>query len=145
MYLQVRTYVPTQSVVHHYCSQASPTLPLSFSEYTGSGDVKYHLGTSYNRPTVNGKMVHLSLMANPSHLEVCVCQGGGLCIEGVRRGGAVGAFLMRAPGCVCRTHGLQKSCTSIVCVWGGGGVVKVGVHEKSKQVAQTGQQQRARL
>lgn len=39
-------------------------------EYTGSGDVKYHLGTSYNRPTVNGKMVHLSLMANPSHLEV---------------------------------------------------------------------------
>jgi hypothetical protein len=32
--------------------------------------VKYHLGTSYNRPTVNGKMVHLSLMANPSHLEV---------------------------------------------------------------------------
>lgn len=38
-------------------------------EYTGSGDVKYHLGTSYNRPTINGKMVHLSLMANPSHLE----------------------------------------------------------------------------
>jgi 2-oxoglutarate dehydrogenase E1 component len=41
-------------------------------EYTGSGDVKYHLGTSYNRPTINGKMVHLSLMANPSHLEVGV-------------------------------------------------------------------------
>jgi hypothetical protein len=38
----------------------------------GSGDVKYHLGTSYNRPTVNGKMVHLSLMANPSHLEVII-------------------------------------------------------------------------
>eukprot|EP00877_Chromochloris_zofingiensis_P000629 jgi/Chrzof1/10567/Cz05g03220.t1_OGD[v5.2] len=38
-------------------------------EYAGSGDVKYHLGTSYNRPTVSGKMVHLSLMANPSHLE----------------------------------------------------------------------------
>ena len=34
-------------------------------EYTGSGDVKYHLGTSYNRPTTNGKMVALSLMANP--------------------------------------------------------------------------------
>lgn len=38
-------------------------------EYMGSGDVKYHLGTSYNRPTIGGKMVHLSLMANPSHLE----------------------------------------------------------------------------
>lgn len=38
-------------------------------EYTGSGDVKYHLGTSYSRPTRNGKNVHLSLLANPSHLE----------------------------------------------------------------------------
>jgi 2-oxoglutarate dehydrogenase E1 component len=35
----------------------------------GSGDVKYHLGTSYDRPTVNGKQVHISLLANPSHLE----------------------------------------------------------------------------
>jgi hypothetical protein len=49
---------------------AAPPPLLPCSEYTGSGDVKYHLGTSYNRPTVNGKMVHLSLMANPSHLEV---------------------------------------------------------------------------
>ncbi len=38
-------------------------------EYSPSGDVKYHLGTSYNRPTLNGKLVHLSLVANPSHLE----------------------------------------------------------------------------
>jgi len=34
-----------------------------------SGDVKYHLGTSYDRPTRQGKKVHLSLVANPSHLE----------------------------------------------------------------------------
>ena len=39
--------------------------------FTGSGDVKYHLGTSYDRPTITGKRVHLSLLANPSHLEVC--------------------------------------------------------------------------
>lgn len=37
--------------------------------YTGTGDVKYHLGTSYDRPTRNGKRIHLSLVANPSHLE----------------------------------------------------------------------------
>eukprot|EP00850_Spirogloea_muscicola_P013952 SM000097S24805 [mRNA] locus=s97:353698:360574:- [translate_table: standard] len=37
--------------------------------YTGTGDVKYHLGTSYDRPTRTGKHVHLSLVANPSHLE----------------------------------------------------------------------------
>lgn len=37
--------------------------------YTGSGDVKYHLGTSYDRPTRGGKHIHLSLVANPSHLE----------------------------------------------------------------------------
>ena len=47
-----------------------------FSEFAGanatdegSGDVKYHLGTSVNRKTRSGKTVHLSLAANPSHLE----------------------------------------------------------------------------
>ena len=35
----------------------------------GSGDVKYHLGTSTDRDLPNGKNVHLSLTANPSHLE----------------------------------------------------------------------------
>jgi len=35
----------------------------------GSGDVKYHLGTSSDRD-FDGKVVHLSLMPNPSHLEV---------------------------------------------------------------------------
>lgn len=34
----------------------------------GSGDVKYHLGTSADRE-FDGKLVHLSLTANPSHLE----------------------------------------------------------------------------
>jgi 2-oxoglutarate dehydrogenase complex dehydrogenase (E1) component-like enzyme len=37
--------------------------------YTGSGDVKYHLGTSFDRSTRSGKKVHVSLVANPSHLE----------------------------------------------------------------------------
>ncbi|KAL3629978.1 hypothetical protein CASFOL_026290 [Castilleja foliolosa] len=37
--------------------------------YTGTGDVKYHLGTSYDRPTRGGRRIHLSLVANPSHLE----------------------------------------------------------------------------
>ena len=35
----------------------------------GSGDVKYHLGTSADRE-FDGHNVHLSLTANPSHLEV---------------------------------------------------------------------------
>ena len=35
----------------------------------GSGDVKYHLGTSNDRVLKNGKQVHLSLASNPSHLE----------------------------------------------------------------------------
>src|SRR5437762_7498501 len=34
----------------------------------GSGDVKYHLGTSGDRE-IGGRNVHLSLAANPSHLE----------------------------------------------------------------------------
>ncbi|MEC7702150.1 MAG: 2-oxoglutarate dehydrogenase E1 component [Pseudomonadota bacterium] len=35
----------------------------------GSGDVKYHLGTSSDRD-FDGNTIHLSLTANPSHLEV---------------------------------------------------------------------------
>ena len=35
----------------------------------GSGDVKYHLGMSFERPTPSGNRVNLSLVANPSHLE----------------------------------------------------------------------------
>ncbi|AQX19019.1 MULTISPECIES: 2-oxoglutarate dehydrogenase E1 component [unclassified Bartonella] len=35
----------------------------------GSGDVKYHLGTSADRE-FDGKKVHLSLLPNPSHLEI---------------------------------------------------------------------------
>jgi len=36
----------------------------------GSGDVKYHLGFTMDRPThTEGRNVHISLCANPSHLE----------------------------------------------------------------------------
>jgi len=35
----------------------------------GSGDVKYHLGTSTDRVLPDGREMHLSLTANPSHLE----------------------------------------------------------------------------
>ncbi len=34
----------------------------------GSGDVKYHLGTSTDL-VINGNRLHLSLQPNPSHLE----------------------------------------------------------------------------
>lgn len=54
-------------------------LPAIFHEFEGgvitaedeysSGDVKYHLGTSYDLTSQSGKKVHLSLVANPSHLE----------------------------------------------------------------------------
>jgi len=37
-------------------------------EVQGSGDVKYHLGTSADRE-FDGRPIHLSLTANPSHLE----------------------------------------------------------------------------
>ena len=38
-------------------------------EVEGSGDVKYHLGSSSDRE-FDGNRVHLSLTANPSHLEI---------------------------------------------------------------------------
>jgi len=42
--------------------------PANPEDVQGSGDVKYHLGTSTDRE-FDGKVVHLSLTANPSHLE----------------------------------------------------------------------------
>ncbi len=45
--------------------QGTPTSP---EEVQGSGDVKYHLGTSSDR-VFDGNEIHLSLTANPSHLE----------------------------------------------------------------------------
>jgi 2-oxoglutarate dehydrogenase E1 component len=41
------------------------------SDVEGSGDVKYHLGASSDRE-FDGNKVHLSLTANPSHLEIVV-------------------------------------------------------------------------
>ena len=38
-------------------------------DVSGSGDVKYHLGASSDR-AFDGNQVHLSLTANPSHLEI---------------------------------------------------------------------------
>ncbi|HEY8189041.1 MAG TPA: thiamine pyrophosphate-dependent enzyme, partial [Micavibrio sp.] len=46
--------------------QGNPPNP---DDVQGSGDVKYHLGTSTDRE-FDGKLVHLSLTPNPSHLEV---------------------------------------------------------------------------
>lgn len=42
--------------------------PANPEDVQGSGDVKYHLGTSSDR-MIAGKQIHLSLTANPSHLE----------------------------------------------------------------------------
>jgi 2-oxoglutarate dehydrogenase E1 component len=45
--------------------QGTPAKP---DDVQGSGDVKYHMGTSSDRD-FNGTMVHLSVVPNPSHLE----------------------------------------------------------------------------
>ncbi|MBB4287120.1 2-oxoglutarate dehydrogenase E1 component [Roseospira goensis] len=42
--------------------------PANPEDVQGSGDVKYHLGTSADRQ-FDGRTVHVSLNANPSHLE----------------------------------------------------------------------------
>lgn len=44
---------------------------LDFPEnIDSSGDVKYHLGASHDRVMGTGRSMHLSLTANPSHLEI---------------------------------------------------------------------------
>jgi 2-oxoglutarate dehydrogenase E1 component len=55
---------PYQVIFHEF--QGGSSLP---SDVQGSGDVKYHLGASSDRE-FDGNSVHLSLTANPSHLEI---------------------------------------------------------------------------
>jgi len=55
---------PFRAIISEFLgNQANP------EEAGGSGDVKYHMGASADRE-FDGKTVHLSLQANPSHLEV---------------------------------------------------------------------------
>jgi 2-oxoglutarate dehydrogenase E1 component len=55
---------PYHVIFHEF--QGGSSLP---SDIEGSGDVKYHLGASSDRAFDNNN-VHLSLTANPSHLEI---------------------------------------------------------------------------
>eukprot|EP00126_Sphaerothecum_destruens_P007128 Sdes_comp19697_c0_seq1m11614 len=69
--------MPHRGRLNVLCNVIRKPLEAIFSEFTstlnpdqeGSGDVKYHLGLSHDRKTLSGKMVHISLVANPSHLE----------------------------------------------------------------------------
>lgn len=53
---------PIEAILNEFSGTASP-------DESSAGDVKYHLGANYIRPTPSGKKVALSLVANPSHLE----------------------------------------------------------------------------
>ncbi|WP_298098278.1 2-oxoglutarate dehydrogenase E1 component [Brevundimonas sp.] len=55
---------PYRAIFHEF--QGGSTVP---SDIEGSGDVKYHMGASSDR-SFDGNNVHLSLTANPSHLEI---------------------------------------------------------------------------
>lgn len=55
---------PYHVIFHEF--QGGSSVP---SDIEGSGDVKYHMGASSDR-SFDGNNVHLSLTANPSHLEI---------------------------------------------------------------------------
>jgi len=55
---------PYRALFHEF--QGGSSVP---SDVEGSGDVKYHMGASSDRE-FDGNRVHLSLTANPSHLEI---------------------------------------------------------------------------
>jgi 2-oxoglutarate dehydrogenase E1 component len=65
--LNVLTAVMGKSLVAIFSEfQGEPANP---EDVMGSGDVKYHLGTSSDRELPDGRTIHLGLTANPSHLE----------------------------------------------------------------------------
>ena len=56
------TRKPNESIFKEFLGEVKsrPEIP---------GDVKYHLGMNYERETPSGKMVNISILPNPSHLE----------------------------------------------------------------------------
>ena len=54
---------PYSMIFHEFEDNVRP------DPYGGDGDVKYHRGYSSDYETVDGRTVHVSLTANPSHLE----------------------------------------------------------------------------
>ncbi|GLB41140.1 putative 2-oxoglutarate dehydrogenase complex E1 component mitochondrial precursor [Lyophyllum shimeji] len=53
---------PVEAILHEFSGDVD-------ADGWPAGDVKYHLGANYIRPTPSGKKVALALVANPSHLE----------------------------------------------------------------------------
>jgi 2-oxoglutarate dehydrogenase E1 component len=82
---------PYHVIFHEF--QGGSSLP---NDIEGSGDVKYHLGASSDR-AFDGNNVHLSLTANPSHLEIV-----NPVVIGKAR--AKQAFLLREDSTAGRSH-----------------------------------------
>lgn len=66
---------PNELVFNEFLSSA-PRYPIG-------GDVRYHLGMTHERETPSGKKVQLSVLPNPSHLEVlnAIAQGMGRAVQ----------------------------------------------------------------
>ncbi|HEV2595609.1 MAG TPA: 2-oxoglutarate dehydrogenase E1 component [Sphingomicrobium sp.] len=74
---------PAQAIFHEFAGGATNPADVG-----GSGDVKYHLGTSSDRE-FDGNRVHLSLLPNPSHLEAVdpVVLGKARAVQTIREDG----------------------------------------------------------
>jgi 2-oxoglutarate dehydrogenase E1 component len=75
---------PVQQIVREFQDVPRPEVPMN------GGDVKYHLGYSADHRTLSGRVVHLSLTPNPSHLEAVdpVVQGRVRAKQDLADGGA---------------------------------------------------------
>lgn len=60
---------PTQQIFQEFQGTHYDLDEYLKHDWSSAGDVKYHLGTSMDRTYPDGRRVHLSLVANPSHLE----------------------------------------------------------------------------
>lgn len=58
---------PLERVFKEFAGTSYSTEPNG--DWSGTGDVKYHLGASLDRKYADGRSVHMTLLSNPSHLE----------------------------------------------------------------------------
>ncbi|KAH8071128.1 oxoglutarate dehydrogenase [Aureococcus anophagefferens] len=60
---------PIEVIFREFMGTAQSDDDAGAGDWSSSGDVKYHLGTSYDRAYPDGRRVQVELLPNPSHLE----------------------------------------------------------------------------